>query len=132
MQGLQDLWGLPKDGYSWATAGYMGAISSGASTCGLLIGTGTAIGLRCGRGLQGLPEEHQEARQRANQEVNELYQSFIRKFGAADCRTLSGCDFSRPEDVQKYVQDKVWKETCDVYLRFVMTKCLEMAEAEKT
>jgi len=132
LQGLQDIWAMPKDGFSWTTAGYMGAISSGASTCGLLIGTGAAIGLRRGRGIEGIPEEHQEARLAAIKEVNELYQGFIREFGAADCRTLSGCDFSRPEDVQKYVQQRVWKETCDVYLRFVMTKCLEMAETERT
>ena len=39
LQALLTLWDLPKEDYSWATAGYLGAILSGHTTCGVLIGS---------------------------------------------------------------------------------------------
>ena len=131
MQGLQELWGIPIDGNSWATGGYMGAIASGRSSCGLLVGSGAAIGLRCGRGVKGRPEENEERRNRAVNGVAELYREFIKEFGSTDCKALSGCDFSMPDDVARYIESRVWKEKCDVYLRFVFEMCNSMAEEER-
>ena len=128
MQGLQAIWDLPDQGYSWATAGYMGAISSGLTICGLLIGTSVAIGLKCGQGRQGIPEENELDRNRAIRAVNRLYKDFIKEFGHTDCKTISGCDFSNPEDVKRYVQDKVYKGICDPALGFVLKKCMQMSE----
>ena len=128
MQGLQAMWDLPLKGYSWASAGYMGAISSGQTTCGLLIGSGIAIGLRCGQSKEGIPEEHEQERNKANHAVGELYSDFLKEFGSTDCKTLSHCDFSNPEDLNRYIQNKGWKNTCDIFLKFVMDKCIEMAD----
>jgi len=127
LQGLQAIWSLPTEGYSWAAAGYMGAIASGQTTCGLLIGSGVAIGLRCGQGKKGIPEKNETERNRAIGAVGHLYQEFLKEFGSSDCRTLIQCDFSDPNDRGRYIQDKVWKETCDVFLQFVMNKCADMA-----
>lgn len=131
MQGLQELWDLPREGYSWAAAGYMGAIGSGQTTCGLLIGPSLAIGLRCGQGRNGPPDENEDERNKAIRGAGRLYRAFIKEFGGTDCKLLSGCDFSNPDDVKRYAQDKVWKSRCDVFLKFVMTKCVEMAEEGK-
>ena len=35
------------------------------------------------------------------------------------------------EDVTRWIQEKGWKSTCDVYLKFAMNKCVEMAEDGK-
>jgi len=131
LQGLQALWDLPLKGYSWATAGYMGAILSGQTTCGLLIGSSIAIGLRCGQGKKNIPEEHEGERDKAIHAVGELYGDFLKEFGSTDCRTLSHCDFSNPEDLARYVQHKGWKNTCDLFLKFVMNRCVKMAEEGK-
>jgi len=131
LQGLQALWDLPLEGYSWATGGYMGAILSGQTTCGLLIGSSIAIGLRCGQGKKDIPEEHEGERNKAIQVVGELYRDFLKEFGSTDCKTLSHCDFSNPEDLTRYVQHKGWKNTCDVFLKFVMDRCVKMAEEGK-
>ena len=109
----------------------MGAIQSGNTTCGLFIGSGAAIGFQCGRGKEGVPEEHPEDRQRAIKAVEELYKDFLKEFGTTDCKTLCRCDFSDAAGLKQWIKDKGWKSTCDVYLRFVMTKCVEMAEEGK-
>ena len=131
MQVLQAMLDLPLKGYSWATAGYMGAISSGQTTCGLLIGGSIAIGLRCGQGKEGIPEEHEQERNKAIHAVYELYGDFLKEFGSTDCKTLSHCDFSNPEELNRYTQNKGWKNTCDIFLKFVVNKCIELAEKEK-
>ena len=128
MQGLQAMWDLPIKGYSWASGGYMGAISSGQTTCGLLIGSSMAIGLLCGQGKEGIPEEHESERNKAINAVGKLYRGFIKEFGSTYCKTLINCDFSNQEDLNRYIQNKVWKNTCDVFLKFVMNKCMEIAE----
>jgi hypothetical protein len=125
------MWDLPLKGYSWATAGYMGAISSGQTTCGLLIGSSIAIGLRCGQGKEGIPEEHKEERDKAIHAVGELYSAFLKEFSRTDCKTLSHCDFSNPKDLNRYIQNKGWKNTCDIFLKFVVNKCIELAEKKK-
>ncbi len=86
LQGLQTMWDLPLKGYSWATGGYMGAILSGQTTCGLLIGSSVAIGLRCGQGMDGVPEEHEGDRNSAIQAVGELYRDFLKEFDRTDLR----------------------------------------------
>jgi hypothetical protein len=128
LQCLQTLWDMPKDGYSWADAGYLGAIMTGKTTCGILIGSSIGIGLRCGRGLKGTPEEHKTERGSAIQGVGELYKEFLEKFGSTDYKTLSNCDFSNPDDVGKYLSTKAWKKTCDIYLKFAIQKCRDMVE----
>ena len=128
MQGLQAMWDLPLKGYSWATAGYMGSISSGQTTCGLLIGSSIAIGLHCGQSKEGIPEEYEQERNKAIHAVGELYSDFLKEFGSTDCKTLSHCDFSNPEELNRYIQNKGWKNTCDIFLKFVMDKCIEMAD----
>jgi len=109
----------------------MGAIATGQTTCGLLIGGSVAIGLRCGMGKRGVPEEHAAERERAIAGVARLYRAFLGEFGSTDCRVLSGCDYSNPEDIERRMRNEDWKVTCDVFLRFVMTRCAAMAREGK-
>jgi len=125
------MWHLPKKGYSWTTAGYLGAILSGETVCGVLIGSSIAIGLRCGQGKEGIPEEDEAGRNKAIQSVRELYRDFLQEFGSTHCKTLSKCDWSDSEDLARWIQNKGWKSTCDVYLKYTMNKCVEMAEERK-
>ena len=132
LQALLNLWDLPKEGYSWATAGYMGAILSGQTTCGLLIGSSMAIGLRCGQGKKGIPEEHESERGKAILLVNDLYNDFLKEFGSTECKTLNeGTDFSNPDETADWGINKKYKQTCDVFLKFVFQKCVKMAEEGK-
>ena len=131
LQALLTLWDLPKEGYSWATAGYGGAILSGQTTCGLLIGSSIAIGLRCGRGKKGIPEGHESEREKAITAVNDLYNNFLKQFGSTECKTLNQVDFRKAEEFAQWTITKGWKQTCDVFLNFTIKKCIEMAEEGK-
>jgi hypothetical protein len=110
-----------------ATAGYTGAIIAGQAACGTLIGSGVAIGLYCGRNIGAPPEEYPNQRSRAVDGVKQLYADFIKNFSATDCLALCRCDFSNPQDVARYVENRAWKETCDLFLNFAITKCLQMS-----
>ena len=128
LQALLTLWNMPREGYSWATAGYMGAILSGQTTCGLLIGSSIAINLRCGQGKKGIPEEHESRRAKAITAVNDLYNDFLKEFGSTECKALNHMDFRKPEELAQWAVTKGWKQTCDVFLKFVFEKCIKMAE----
>ena len=131
LQALLTLWDLSKVGYSWATAGYGGAILSGQTTCGLLIGSSIAIGFRCGQGKKGIPDEHMSEREKAITAVNDLYGSFLKQFGSTECKTLSQVDFRKAEEFAQWTITKGWKQTCDVFLNFTIKKCIKMAEEGK-
>ncbi len=122
LQALLDIWELPKENISWATAGYLGAILSGHTTCGVLIGSSIAIGIRHGRGKKGIPEESEAERTAAITEVNNLYKEFINEFGSTDCKTINHLDFTNSEAFAKWTVSKGWKKTCDAFLDFVIRK----------
>ena len=109
----------------------MGAIATGQTTCGLLIGSSAAIGLRCGAGKKGVPEEHPSDRERAIVGVARLYRDFLKEFGSTNCRALSGCDYADPEDIERHRSSEGWKKTCDVFLKFIMTRSAAMAREGK-
>lgn len=126
LQALLDIWDLPKENCSWATAGYLGAILSGQTTCGVLIGSGIAIGFRCGFGKEEVPEQHEPERGTAITAVNSLYKDFIEEFGSTDCKTLNRLDFGNAEDFAQWTVSKGWRKTCDVFLDYAINKCMKM------
>ena len=131
LQALLKLWDMQNPELSWATAGYLGAIMSGETTCGLLIGSSIAIGLKCGLGNDSIPEDHPEARGTAIETVSELYKDFKEKFGSTSCKTLTGVDFSDGDQLAEYVMEKKWKSTCDLFLNFTMRKLYKLSEDGK-
>ncbi|MFW9902987.1 MAG: C-GCAxxG-C-C family (seleno)protein [Candidatus Thorarchaeota archaeon] len=131
LQALLSLWGLPLEEYSWATGGYLGAIMSGETTCGLLIGSSVALGFRCGLGKDGVPEMYENERNKVIQAVGELYNGFLKEFSSTKCKKLSRTDFSKGEEIGVYLATKGWKQTCDIFLEYVLRKCKSMAEEGK-
>lgn len=131
LQALLEIWDMKNPELSWATAGYMGGILSGETTCGLLIGSGAAIGFRCGQGKDSIPEDFPEARGTAIEIVTELYEDFKKEFGSTTCNTLSKTDFSDGDQLGEYIMEKKWKSTCDIFLGFTIRKLASMVEAGK-
>ncbi len=131
LQTLLSLWNLPLEEYSWATGGYLGAILSGETTCGLLIGSSIALSYLYGRGTNDIPEKCEDERNKAIQVVGELYRYFLEEFGSTKCKELCKVDFSKGEEIGEYISTKGWKQTCDIFLEFVLRKCVSLAEEEK-
>ncbi len=126
MQGLQEIWNLSPKHYSWATSGYLGALNSGDATCGLLIGSSVAIGLRIGQQKTCMPLEDEKERNKAVIAVHQLYEDFIDQFKTTQCNKLTECDFSKSEDADKYLNEKIYKVKCFKFFNFVMNRFIEM------
>ncbi len=109
MRGEKNLGPVP---YQWAAVGYGGAIGTGKATCGILIGGAIYLGYLSGVDADGVPDVDDEKRKLAIARVRDLYQGFIERFGDTDCKTLTGCDWSKKEDVERYHRDKIYVDTC--------------------
>ena len=131
LQSLLKLWNIQNPEFSWATAGYLGAITSGETTCGVLIGSSVAIGIKYGLGKDSIPEDHPEARGAAIELVSELYRDFKEKFRSTSCKTLCSTDFSDGDQLGEYILEKKWKSTCDLFLDFTIRKLYAMSEDGK-
>jgi hypothetical protein len=118
--------------FQWATAGYMGAITSGKTICGALLGGSIYLGFLNGVGATDAPKRKDKRRLKAIQSVNELFNGFINRFGESDCTTLTGCDWSKKEDIKRYFKDQIYKDTCFHQFEYVIEKCIaEKSSAEE-
>ena len=102
----------------------MGAINSGKTICGVLFGASVYLGFLNGMGATSAPELKDERRLKAIKSVNELFNGFINQFGETDCTTLTGCDWSKKEDLKKYFKDEIYKDTCFRQFEYVIEKCI--------
>ena len=57
--------------------------------------------------------------------MRDLFQGFIEKFGDTNCRTLTGCDWTNKEDIDRYYKEEIYKDTCYHYLEYVLARCLD-------
>lgn len=71
------------------------------------------------------PEVEDGQRIKAIETVNRLFRGFIGEFGFTDCRSLTNCDFSKKEEVDRYMQDEVYKHTCFKQFEYVLAYCLD-------
>jgi len=119
------LWEPGCKSFSWAAAGYAGAISSGKTTCGLLIGSSIAISLKHGKGLSCIPLEEETKRNAAITETADLYRDFIENFESSNCATLIDCDFAEPGEYDRYHKEQVYTNTCFRFFNHVMQRFIE-------
>ena len=110
--------------YQWATAGYAGAINSGKTTCGILFGASIYLGFLNGMDSTDAPELMDAKRLKAIKSVDELFNGFINRFAETDCTTLTGCDWSKKDDVKRYFKDEIYKDTCFRQFEYVIEKCI--------
>ena len=102
----------------------MGAINSGKTICGVLFGGSIYLGFLNGINATDAPELKDKRRLKAIRSVNELFNGFINRFGETDCKTLTGCDLSRKEDIKRYFKDQIYKDICFHQFEYVIEKCI--------
>ena len=110
--------------YQWATAGYMGAITSGKTICGVLFGASIYLGFLNGKDATDAPKLKDEGRLNAIKSVNDLFNGFTNQFGETDCTALTGCDWSKKEDLKRYFKEEIYKDTCFRQFEYVVEKCI--------
>jgi len=118
--------------YQWATAGYNGAIMTGATICGQLFGGAIFLGYLSGENAEKGPGVKDVQRIRAIESVSGLFKGFIDKFGSSDCQTLIGCDYGKKEDRERFRSEKIYERTCLPQLEFVLSHCLTHLSAKET
>ena len=130
MQVLRETVDFPGVPYQWAAAGYLGAIhSEGSKTiCGVLYGSTAFLGFLCGRDEVAEPAVEDPRRKQAIAAVNRLFSGFLERFGATECHTLTRCDHSIPEEVERFHNDEVYRDSCLPQLEYVLSYCLEQIE----
>jgi hypothetical protein len=94
-----------------------------------LFGSTAFLGFIFGDGETSAPEVEDDKRTKAIEAVNGLFTGFIEKFGTTDCRSLTDCDFSKKEEVDRYMQNEVYKHTCFKQFEYVLSYCLTRKEA---
>lgn len=104
----------------------MGAINSGRTICGVLFGASVYLGFLNGHGSTDAPAPEDGRRLKAIKSVNELFNEFIARFGDTNCTTLTGCDWSQPEDIQRYFKEEIYKETCYRQFEYAVGKCINL------
>ena len=130
LQVLRDVEGWGFSPYQWAAAGYSGAIDSGKTICGMLFGATVFLGFMFGEKAPNAPGIKDEKRILAIASVNGLFNGFISKFGETECRALTGCDFSNKEEVNRYIREEVYKNTCFRQFEYVLSYCTDQRSAD--
>jgi hypothetical protein len=127
LQVLRETVDFPGVPYQWAAAGYLGAIHSrGSKTiCGMLYGSTACLGFLCGRDENTDPAVEDPKRRQAIAVVNGLFNGFVEKFGATECHTLTRCDHSIPEEVEKFYSNEAYRDSCLPQFEYVLSYCLD-------
>ena len=73
-----------------------------------------------------MPLENTDERDKAVEEVNKLYHAFLKEFGSTECQMLTSCDFSKSEDLTRYMEKEIYKECCFNFFNFVMNRFIEL------
>jgi hypothetical protein len=103
---------------------HYGAISSWKTICEILFGGTVFLGYLFGRKEVDKPAIENTNRIQAISAVNTLFKGFIERFGTSDCQTFTNCDFSKQEEVDRFMREEVYKDICFVQFEYVLSYCM--------
>ena len=115
---MQEAQGFPA--ITSIAAGFGGGIGGEQDVCGAVAGGVISIGYREGRS----GGNQMEVARAARPFVRDLYEGFRERFGAVDCRTLSGYDYSDPVQNERAHSDPERAEKCREYKEWVIRRLL--------
>lgn len=119
----------PED-VTWASTAFNGGIASQQDApCGTVSSGAVCLGLRHRKPLNDKTQANQ-ARDDARKEAGEFVNEFREKFGAITCIGLLGIDFSEPEGYRKFRESEIWREKCDVYVKYVIEYLYKLSDSQ--
>lgn len=119
---LQEELGLPEAGDSSAAMALNGGIAYSGGTCGAITGAALAVGRLAAACLP----DHVEAKRAARTLIQDLMETFARRFGSTDCRSLTGYDLRTPEGHHDFIAAGTWRETCMAQIEFALAETLRL------
>ena len=76
-----------------------GGLTLRGGTCGILLGALGAVGLKYG----SVKRAERDISSKLGLRVHDFFRALTRpRFGTTDCRDISGCDFTKPEQAKAY------------------------------
>ncbi len=126
MQGLQAALGLGDEDTWQAATGFGGGFGRQQLICGALSGGVIACGMALARKRQATRETRAALRDETYATVKELTRRFQERFGAIDCRTLTGYDFSQPNGYQAFADSGNKDRVCHPAVRFVVETVVDL------
>lgn len=124
MQVLQEVYGLEGEALVHAATGFPGGIGGVQSVCGAISGGVIAMGFQMGKNIP----DREERFWRARKQAGELYRSFAETFGHADCRPLTGYDFSAPGGYDAFKKSGIREERCVKQVEFVVRQLMALKD----
>jgi C_GCAxxG_C_C family probable redox protein len=116
---MQEELGIASDLIPGIALGFGGGLGRRGLVCGALNGGVMAIGLRHGR------MRETEDKDTVYALVLELCRRFEGRHGSALCRDLTGCDFTNPEDRQRW-RDSGGHEKCSQFVSTAVEVLLDL------
>jgi hypothetical protein len=97
-----------------------GGLGLRGGTCGILLGALGAVGLKHG----SVKRSERQACGKVSLQVFDFFQELTRKkYGTVNCRDISGCDFTKPEQAAAFLGSAAQRECADLLaetLKFVL------------
>ena len=119
---LQEHFDLPDAADSSPALALNGGIAYSGATCGALTGAALAVGRLAAARLP----DHREAKSAARFLIQDVMAEFDERFGAVDCRTLTGYNLIADHDT--FMEDGTWRTTCTPQIEFVIGRLSSLAE----
>jgi C_GCAxxG_C_C family probable redox protein len=126
MMVLQQAYGLSGAADPSPAMALNGGIASSGGPCGAVTGAAIAIGRLAGQRLQG----HEEAKHIARGIVAQLIDEFEARYGAVNCRELTGVDISTDEGHAAFMASKVWRSSCMDQIEFTVRQLISLQDQE--
>jgi C_GCAxxG_C_C family probable redox protein len=111
MAGCEAL-GIESDLVPDIALGLGGGVGAQGHICGVLTGSAMVLSLA----VSAKESDYRQKQMQTFQSVGRVCGAFEKRFGAVDCRTLSGLDLTTPEG-RKQLTAKVKAETCANYVK---------------
>jgi len=123
---MWETYGLENEDLLWAGACFVGGIAGHQrATCGAVSSSVVSLGLRNRCSLAD-EEKVRQARMNAGREASELVRDVVEKFGSVICLDITGIDFSKPEEREKFKELKIMENVCDKIVQYVVEKLYEL------
>ena len=128
---MWETYDLGNEDFLWTGIPFIGGIGGYQDApCGVVSAAAVAVGLwqRCPLSDK---EQARQARHAVRTFSANIVKEFNRHFGDITCRELTGMDFARPGEYQKFLESGIWKDKCEKYVEFMIEKLYEFEDQKQ-